>query len=122
MKSFSRAITGVLFLFLFKASVFGQVEKLDDGVLIHLTNANAKAIKLEVISDRIIHVVTSPVEPIHKDTSLMVIAGNKKTEWSIDTKNNETTLSTTVLRVIVDLSTGRITFHDLKDMHILEED
>ena len=117
-----KKIAGFFFFFLFSVNIYAQVDKLDDGVLIHLPGANAKAIKLEVISDRIIHVITSPVGAIQKDTSLMVIAGNKKTEWSVATKNNETTLSTAMLRVIVELSTGRIKFHDLKDLPILEED
>ena len=60
-----------------------------------------------------LHVIASPVGPIQRDTSLMVIAGNKKTEWSADTKNNETTLVTSLLKVIVELSTGRIKFHDV---------
>ena len=117
-----KTIAGFFFFFLFSVNIYAQVDKLDDGVLIHLPGANAKAIKLEVISDRIIHVITSPVGIIQKDTSLMVIAGNKKTEWSVATKNNETTLSTAMLRVIVELSTGRIKFHDLKDRPLLDED
>src|SRR6185369_17728452 len=113
MKHLKR-IAGFYFFFLFNISTYAQVEKLDDGVLIHLQGANAKAVKLEVISDKIIHVITSPVELVQKDTSLMVIAGKIKTEWSVDTKNNEATLSTALLKVIVELSTGRIKFHDLK--------
>src|SRR6478672_12839966 len=113
MKNFVRTIAGTFFFFLFSVSIYAQVEKLDDGVLIHLEGANAKAIKLEVVSDRIIHMITSPVGSIQKDTSLMVIAGNKKTEWSVDTKNNETTLATSLLKVIIKMSTGRIKFHDL---------
>ena len=122
MKNFVRTIAGTFFFFLFSVNIYAQVEKLDDGVLIHLQGANAKAIKLEVISEKIIHVITSPVGSIQKDTSLMVIAGNKKTEWAVATKNNETILSTVLLKVIVDLSTGRIKFHDLKDQPLLEED
>jgi alpha-D-xyloside xylohydrolase len=122
MKHFARAIAGIFVSFLFSINIYAQVEKLDDGVLIHLPGTHAKAIKLEVISDRIIHVITSPVGSIQKDTSLMVIVGNKNTEWSLATKNNETTLSTALLKVIVDLSTGRIKFHDLKDQPLLEED
>jgi alpha-D-xyloside xylohydrolase len=121
MKHLKR-IAGIFFFFLLSVNIYAQVEKLDDGVLIHLPGANAKAIKLEVISDRIIHVITSPVGSIQKDTSLMVIAGNKKTEWSLVTKNNKTTLATALLKVIVELSTGRIKFHDLKDRPLLEGD
>src|SRR5580765_3370873 len=117
-----KKIAKFFFFFLFSVSIYAQVDKLDDGVLIHLPGANAKAIKLEVISDRIIHVITSPMGSIQKDTSLMVIAGNKKTEWAVATKNNETTLSTALLKVVVELSTGRIKFHDLKGEPLLEED
>jgi hypothetical protein len=121
MKHLKR-IAGIFYFFLFCVNIHAQVEKLDDGVLIHLPGPNAKAIKLEVISDRIIQVIISPVGSIQGDTSLMVIAGKKKTEWSVATKNNETTLSTTLLKVVVELSTGRIKFHDLKNQPLLEED
>src|SRR5436190_9026596 len=117
-----KAIASFSFFCLFSVSIYAQVEKLDDGVLIHLTGTNAKTIKLEVISDKIVHVITSPLESIRKDTSLMVVGGRKKTEWSIETKNNVTTLSTTLLKVMVELSTGRITFHDLKNQRLLEEE
>ena len=119
---FIKTFTGFFFLLGLGGKISAQVEKLDDGLLIHLAGVNAKAIRLEVISDRIIHVITSPVEALRKDTSLMVIAGHKKTEWSVDTKNDETTLSTALLKVIVDLSTGRIKFHNVKDQTLLEED
>jgi alpha-D-xyloside xylohydrolase len=122
MKYFIRTIAGFFSLLIFTGAVSAQVEKLNDGVLIHLVGAKPKAIKLEVVSDRIIHVIKSPVEALQKDTSLMVIAGNRKTEWSSDTKNNEVTLTTAVLKVIVDLSTGRMKFHDLKDQSLLEEE
>ena len=121
MKHLKR-IAGIFSFFVVSVNIHAQVEKLDNGVLIHLQGANAKAVKLEVVSERIIHVITSPVESIQKDTSLMVIAGNRKTEWSVDMKNNETTLSTAHLKVIVELSSGRIKFHDLKGQPLLEED
>src|SRR5678815_4491093 len=122
MKYFIRTIAGVVFFLLFTEGVSAQVEKLNDGLLIHLAGANPRTIKLEVVSDKIIHVIKSPVKALQKDTSLMVIAGNKKTEWSSNTKNNEATLTTAVLKVIVDLSTGRMKFHDLKDRSLLEEE
>jgi alpha-D-xyloside xylohydrolase len=121
MKYFLRTLTGVLFL-IFVEDVSAQVEKLNDGVLIHLPGSNGRSIKLEVVSDKIIHVIKSPVEAFQKDTSLMVVGGNKKMAWLVDTKRNETTLSTAVLRVIVDLSTGATKFHDLKRQTLLEED
>src|SRR6185295_11165841 len=101
MKYFIKTFTGIFFFLGLLEDISAQVEKFDDGLLIRLSGANAKAIRLEVVSDRIIHVITSPVEALRKDTSLMVVGGSKKTEWSVDTKNDETTLSTAVLKVIV---------------------
>ena len=99
-----------------------QVERLDDGVLIHLRGAAPKTIKLQVVSDRIIHVIKSAVDVLQKDTSLMVIGGHRKTEWSVDTKNNQTTLLTSALMVTIDLSTGRVKFHKRKGQSLLEEE
>src|SRR4030095_5271257 len=122
MKYLVKAVAGIFFFFLLAENISAQVEELDDGVLIHIPGGNTNSIKLEVMSTRIIHVIKSPVESIQKDTSLMVIGGRKKTEWSVATKNNEVTLSTALLKVIVDLSNGRIKFHDLYDQPLLEED
>jgi hypothetical protein len=74
--------------FLLVQKISAQVEKLDNGVLIHLSGSNTKSLELEVVSDKIIHVIISPVDPLKKDTSLMIIGDNKKTEWSVVTKNN----------------------------------
>ena len=117
-----KTIANISFYLLFGLNICAQVEKLNDGVLIHLPGANPKAIKLEVVSDRIIHIIKSPVRVLQKDTSLMVIAGDRKTEWSSNTKNNEATLTTEVLKVIVDLSTGRMKFHNLRGQNLLEEE
>ena len=122
MKYFVRPIATVFFLLMFTADISAQVEKLNDGVLIHFRGESPKAIKLEVVSGGIIHVIKSPVDILRKDTSLMVIGDNRKTEWTVDTKNNETTLLTSVLTVTVDLSTGRVKFHKRQGQLLLDEE
>jgi len=107
---------------MFTADISAQVEKLNDGVLIHFRGESPKAIKLEVVSGGIIHVIKSPVDILRKDTSLMVIGDNRKTEWTVDTKNNETTLLTSLLKVTVDLSTGRVKFHKRQGQSLLDEE
>jgi alpha-D-xyloside xylohydrolase len=125
MRTFSKSIiTAFISLFLLTKAYAqkSQVEKLEDGVLIHLTGMSAKAIKLQVVSDKIIHVVTSSVDPIQKDTSLMVIADDNKSAWSVDTKNDETILSTSIIKAIVQLSSGRVRFTDLQNRVLLQQE
>lgn len=117
-----KAIAGVFSFFLMTQKISAQVEKLDDGVLIHLSGANAKVVKLEVVSDKIIHVISSPVDQLKKDTSLMIIGSNKKTEWSVVTKNNETTLATAFIKAIVQLPGGDIRFTDSKGKSLMQEE
>jgi alpha-D-xyloside xylohydrolase len=124
MKRFSRFIPAIFIFFCLATKTGAQkarVEKLTDGVLVHLTGLGTKAIRLQVVSQRIIHVITSPVEPILKDTSLMVIAGDKKIAWSAVTKNNETVLSTGVIRTVVQLSSGAVKFTDIQNHTILQQ-
>ncbi|HET9826036.1 MAG TPA: alpha-xylosidase, partial [Chitinophagaceae bacterium] len=98
------------------------MEKLDDGVLIHLKGTSAKAIRLQIVSDRIVHVITSPLDPIQKDTSLMVVASPAKPRWSVKTSGEQTLLSTGLIRVYVHLSSGAIRFTDLDDHSILQQE
>ncbi|HEY1872594.1 MAG TPA: TIM-barrel domain-containing protein, partial [Chitinophagaceae bacterium] len=63
-----------------------------------------------------------PVEPLKKDTTLMVIAPHTKIAWSAVTKNNETTVSTSTIRAVVDRSNGTVRFTDLHGQPLLQEE
>lgn len=99
-----------------------SVEKLRDGVLIHLKGPAARAVKLQFVSDNIIHVTASPVDPIQKDTSLMVINEPGKSTWSVRTLNGETVLSTDAIKAVVQLSSGVIGFTDLQNRPLLKQE
>jgi alpha-D-xyloside xylohydrolase len=122
MRTHSKSIAAVFMSFFFLASVDAQTEKLDDGVLIHLAGTSARAIRLQVISDKIIHVTTSPVDPILKDTTLMVVAPQIKPRWSVKTNSQQTLLSTGTVKVSVDQSSGLIRFTDISDHPILQQE
>jgi alpha-D-xyloside xylohydrolase len=107
------------------ASAHGQqapAEKLEDGVLIHLAGTSPKAIRLQVVADNVIHVTTSPVDPIHKDTTLMVIAQQPRPRWSVKTNSQQTLLSTGTVKVVVDQASGVIQFTDLSGHQILQQE
>jgi len=124
MNSDSKSIAAVFVFSLLLVSAYAQKspEKLDDGVLIHLAGASAKAIRLQVVSDKIIHVTTSPVDPIQKDTTLMIVAPQEKPRWSVKTNNQQTMLSTGTVKVIVDQSSGFVQFTDMSNRPILQQE
>ena len=125
MKPHFKSSIAVCAFSLMLVSLYAQkfpVEKLDDGVLIHLEGASAKAIRLQVVSDKIIHVITSPVDPIEKDTTLMVIAPQAKPRWSVKTNSQQTMLSTGTIKVFVDQSSGLLRFTDMSGRSILQQE
>jgi alpha-D-xyloside xylohydrolase len=125
MRRYSNFIIPILILLSESARIYAQkpqVEKLNDGVLIHLAAGAAKTIRLQVVTDKIIHVVSSPVESIQTDTSLMVIAASKKDQWAVTTKDDETILSTGAIKAIVQSSTGVLRFTDLQNRILLQQE
>lgn len=100
-------------------------EKTDNGVLIRLKSRSSdipSLIKLEVISDGIIHVLASPVKEFSNEKSLCIVERNLE-EASFDARQVQDTLviTTARLRVKVSLVTGQVIFCDEKDRVILSE-
>ena len=102
-----------------------KVEKLEDGVIVYFLNApanTAKAIQLQVVSEKIIHVITSPVIPVKKDTSLMLVEMNRQLfSWSLAQTKNELIIATPFIKAFVSLFSGVVYFTDLKGNILLKE-
>ena len=118
------------FLFLFfsevaKSSPPGDFIKVSDGIIVYpnpLFSGNARALKLQVISNNIIRVVASPSRELSEVKSLITIYDQTKTTgWTVATKAGEVQLSTPVLTANVILSTGAISFKDKAGKLILSE-
>lgn len=89
---------------------------LDNGVLVKLSDtANTRLIKLEVISENIIHVLASPTGSFSKDKSLMIVDRIKpNTDWDLIELDNDLVLSTSALSLMMSLETGEIKFLDIE--------
>jgi len=125
MKKHCKSIAAVFMLVLFVGRSNAQnmrVEKLDDGMLMHLAGTSPKAIRLQVVTDKIIHVTVSSVDPIHRDTTLMVVAPQTKPRWSVKTNSQQTVLSTGTIKAIVDQSSGVVQFTDISGKPILQQE
>ncbi|HVK97720.1 MAG TPA: TIM-barrel domain-containing protein, partial [Flavisolibacter sp.] len=98
-----------------------QVVETNTGVVIYPTAGVNKAVRLKVVSPKIIQVVASHAKEFGNDTTLMVIKQPLYTGWYVENTKSECTLSTPELNAIVALQTGEVKFTDTKGKVILEE-
>jgi len=101
----------------------GSYEKLSDGIVVRLANgAQAKAIKLQVISDEIIRVVASPTDTFSNALSLVVLPDlTMSANWKVEEATDEVSIVTPELKARVSLTTGEVTFLDPSGKIILQE-
>jgi alpha-D-xyloside xylohydrolase len=104
-------------------STRSSYEKIDDGVIIHIGQKDGtKNLKLQVISDKIIHVIASPVDTFSTFNSLVVVPDLKKSgDWDIIDGDSTLTLQTSQLKARVSLRTGEVAFLDSAGSEILQE-
>lgn len=98
-----------------------RYRKISDGVLLNLA-VDTMDIKLQVVSESIIHVTAEPSKTTTSDHSLMVLPQPATTvAWTLEENGDEATLKTKALHVKVSLVTGAVTFSDTTGQVILQE-
>jgi alpha-D-xyloside xylohydrolase len=97
--------------------------QLSDGVLIKFSGSNStKTLKLEVMNDRVIHVIASPTENIPTDTSLSVLKNaRKEVQWTLTETDEQIVLATSLVKAKVSKADGQVSFTDLNDQPVLTE-
>ena len=102
-----------------------KVDKQTDGVVIHLPQANQDAtrtLRLQVVSNKIIHVQASPLDSVSSQKSLMVVPQTgSPVRWQYREMKGQGILSTSELTATVSLTTGEIRFADATGQPILQE-
>lgn len=93
-------------------------EKTDLGIKL---NANSTTIEIQVYSPSIIRVIKSPEGKAFKKESLSVVKSPGKTIFSLHQKENIIALKTDLLITSVNLSSGKISFSNLKGELLLSE-
>lgn len=103
----------------------GSYEKTGNGVIVKLDNDNAQGarlIKLEAVSENIIHVTASPTDSFSSAKSLMILPDLKLEEQiTISESENSVTLSTGKVQATVSLETGEVVFKDSTGTGVLQE-
>jgi alpha-D-xyloside xylohydrolase len=104
----------------------GNYKKLADGIVISLpqkSGEDAKLLRLEVISDKIIHVEATPDNEFSGVKSLIAIAvADKNIKWNVLQKGDRVQLSTALVTATVSLASGAINFTDKAGNNILSEE
>src|SRR5687768_14729022 len=87
-------------------------ETTPDGVIVRVDyGKGTRAVKLRVVTDRIIQVVASPGDTFSTRKSLMVLPDlQEKGEWKVSSANGEVTLTTSALKANISLRTGEVRF------------
>lgn len=89
-------------------------KKTNDGVLVYpdiTLSGNAALVKLQVVNDKIIRVVASPVNEPAKQESLVVLPQQSSTAFSItEQANDKLVLSTALIQAVVNRKTGAVSF------------
>ncbi|WP_242916484.1 TIM-barrel domain-containing protein [Pontibacter liquoris] len=123
----SKSTLGLLLLLAFSA--FGGpikgFKKVADGVVVELEKADAASpqfVKLQVVSDRIVHVTASPAQLPTESKSLMVVhTGKATTDWQLTEDKQGLLLTTKQLQARVAAATGEVTFLDAQGKVLLQE-
>ncbi len=115
----------VLFSLLLNGCVSQGWKETADGVVVTLkgkTGQDARKLKLEVFSDRIIHVTASPVKYFSKESSLIVASAHvTDPSFEVQELTDSLVLSTPQVNATVSLTTGQVVFYDKNFRMLLKE-
>jgi len=113
-------------LILFLISCQKQIEKLPNGVIIRFkvrTENQVKAIKVQALSDKIIHVLASSEDTFSSEKSLMAIINPDELKYKcqVEEKGGFIIVHTPLINTKVSLITGEISFSDSTGKPVLME-
>lgn len=99
-----------------------QIEKNNNGITVYPSlNGEVKAVRLEVITDKIIRVTASPVKTMAQAQSLAVLPYADKVNWTTTEQGADIVLRTDALQARVSLSDGTVRFYDKAGKLLLAE-
>jgi alpha-D-xyloside xylohydrolase len=122
---FSPILLAIIFLLCSSADLVIYYTNIDDGIIVRMKTPaenKTRAVKLQVVSDNIIHVTASALDSFVTIPSLMTVTPGKPTgKWMVKESPESVTLSTSLLNATVQLEGGEISFTDSKGNPLLKE-
>ncbi|MBK8090290.1 MAG: DUF5110 domain-containing protein [Chitinophagaceae bacterium] len=99
--------------------------KLNDGIIVKIKSparSSVKMLKVQVVSDHILHITASPADSFFSDKSLMVVEiVRPAVNWDVKEADGLIVLSTKAVNVNISAVTGEISFTDKEGKIILQE-
>ncbi|MBX9808124.1 MAG: DUF5110 domain-containing protein [Flavobacteriaceae bacterium] len=107
----------LIILIFFQVSAQENVTKLNDGIEIKIKKPqrnDAAVMRIQVVSNAILHITASPTSTFDTTKSLMLIDLKPNvTKFDIKNTNESVTISTATLNATVSIETGEIIFKDV---------
>ncbi|MCF0165402.1 MAG: DUF5110 domain-containing protein [Bacteroidales bacterium] len=98
-----------------------QVTAYDCAVTVKTKSKEARYVRLEVVSPKIIRVSSGMKSDFNRDKSLMAVYKNTPGEWSIESDKEHLVVKTSELTAKVDLNSANVSFYDKNGDAILSE-
>ncbi|MCR5313844.1 MAG: DUF4968 domain-containing protein, partial [Bacteroidaceae bacterium] len=119
----------IIYLFaagLFVAACSGKYEKVDQGVVIHVTQSDScntipKLVRLQVMGEKIIRVSATADDSFADKQSLIIVDQQKKTPYDVVEHGDTVIVSTTFINANVLCTTGEVWFTDSTGTLIAKE-
>jgi alpha-D-xyloside xylohydrolase len=115
----------LIILSVIQISAQENVTKLKDGIEIKIKKPqrnDASVVRIQVVSDVILHITASPTSTFDSTKSLMLVdLKPTATPFEVLNTNENVTLSTSKLRATVSIETGEIIFKDASGKILLQE-
>ncbi|MDI1363696.1 MAG: glycoside hydrolase family 31 protein, partial [bacterium] len=96
-------------------------EKTADGVIVSPDSGSAKRVRLQVMSDRVIHVTATPTDSLEVPVSLMVTATPRTSGFTVETVGGKVVVKAGMATAEVALSDGAVSFKDASGKTVLAE-
>ena len=103
------------------AATAQTVERLDDGVIVRPADAKAAAVRLQLVSDRIVRVSADRDGDFQRSTSLMRVPVAGAPEFRVDQDANVVRVAAAGIVADVALADGRVSFFDGKGEPLVQE-
>ena len=100
-----------------------SIKKLTDGVVIYPSNqsGNTKAVRLQVVSDKIIRVTASAADTFSTAKSLIILYHNSEPSFTISESDSAVAVETSSVIAIANKITGAVHFTDKQGNNIISE-
>lgn len=107
------------------ASSITTYQKTEKGIIIELKKqktTESKLLLVEVLDEKIVHVIASPVDSLSSRPSLMIKEQNlPPVKWNVTEKENEIIITTSELKIIINSVNGAISFLNANGNSLLSE-